>query len=642
MGTQGARVICSGGVWTNLDACPINQNCASADGSCQPIIPQCADAGSGTTYCGNGSPGGYEDEYTVYACGPDQLTATDAGACTGTCADGHCVQAKCGDGRVEQGEQCDDGNTVPLDGCEPNCKNSGVVDIKAANNNTCALLVGGYVICWGDNSANQLGLGHQKSETNFPPYALTNSAGGPAGPINLGGAAMAITMGDTHVCALMQDNSVQCWGDNTSGQLGRGNASTVEYATATPNNIGRALDGGVTAIAAGGGTTCAVLTSGSVTCWGDNSSGQVGIGTTATPLPNPGSSQLVNLGGAAAIGVAVGEDTVCANLNTNSIKCWGYNGDGELGIAGSASSVNVPSSSVPLSFTPLSVSVADEHACALSSSNYVQCWGYNGDGELGIGSKTNIGTPTNPIASNGSVVLPGAPPGTALAVVAGGTHTCALVNNTTTVSGMVCWGYNQDGELGNGGTTDVGNGAGPSVSSASAISGTALTRTAWHSGSITRVPCERRQRSLLGRKQLFAAWVEHLVNNPRPSAVVVVRQRFDLRTGGSARSSTFDALTRRRRSSSLLGRLNGQGCRLMGTWNQKALSLLLFGYMSTAVVACARVEVDLRAKTGAEGGTGGAGGGSGGSAGAGGASAPGQPHGERRCGRRRKRWRRQQ
>ena len=204
-----------------------------------------------------------------------------------------------------------------------------MVDIKASINNTCALLVGGYVICWGDNTSNQVGLGHTHSEAAFPPYKLTNADGGVAGPISLGGHATAISVGVLHACALLQGGAVQCWGDNQNGELGIGN--TTQYLNATPNTIPRTFDGGVTGISTAGGTTCAVLSSEIVTCWGDNTYGQIGVDSTTSPLPTPGSNQLVSLA-AGAVTVAVGDLSACALLTTGAVECWGDYQYGEVGV----------------------------------------------------------------------------------------------------------------------------------------------------------------------------------------------------------------------------------------------------------------------------------------------------------------------
>ena len=248
-----------------------------------PIIPQCNGQVPGATYCGSGADAGYETEYNLYSCGPDLVTATVSEACPGTCANGACVDAGCGDGRVEGNEQCDDGNHVPLDGCENNCKLSGVLDIKAGQLFTCALLVGGYVRCWGHNQYGELGLGHIRSENGYYPYQLTGPDGGVVVSVDLGGPAAAIAVGDFHACALLQDSSVRCWGDNAYGQLGLGNEDESTAWLHTPAEVGpiSISDAGVgaIAIAAGGVNTCVILQGGSVECWGDYSLGQLGLAT---------------------------------------------------------------------------------------------------------------------------------------------------------------------------------------------------------------------------------------------------------------------------------------------------------------------------------------------------------------------------
>jgi alpha-tubulin suppressor-like RCC1 family protein len=393
----------------------------------------------------------------------------------------------CGDGRVESPEQCDTPGAPPLSGCEWDCKLSGVVDLKASTNNTCALLVGGYVICWGDNTNNQLGLGHTNSEMSIAPYELTNADGGVAGPINLGGHAMAIAVATYHACALMQDGSVQCWGDNSYGQLGL--ANTTLYPNSTPNAIGRVqlLDGGTaTAIAAGGGSTCAVLTSGELTCWGDNSAGELGLGnTTSMSGTSPSTFAPVDLGsGALAESVSVGYLAACAVLRSGAVKCWGGNGFGQAGIGSTTSPVTAPpTASVPLAdATAQMVTAGNGHACALMGGN-IQCWGDNSDGELGTGNATEYGASTGNPASLGTVLLPGIGSPTASAVVAGGGHTCALVSNF----GLVCWGDNADGELGLasdagtlGGTTATRPADLPAVSFAAGVSAFSVTLGDYH------------------------------------------------------------------------------------------------------------------------------------------------------------------
>jgi alpha-tubulin suppressor-like RCC1 family protein len=200
---------------------------------------------------------------------------------------------------------------------------------------------------------------------------------------------------------------------------------------------------GVTAIAIGEFSACAV-TSGAVQCWGFNPDGELGNGTTTgstTPVP------VSNLTGVTAISVAY--QNACALLTGGSIACWGYDGDGELGDGNGATQTN---STIPVAVANIANATAigsgDYHTCAVLTDGTAQCWGFNGDGELGIGSNTGPDTSGFGACSFSPVAVVSLPSG-ATAIAGGSSDTCALTGST-----VECWGNNDMGQLGNGTTTN--------------------------------------------------------------------------------------------------------------------------------------------------------------------------------------------
>ena len=249
------------------------------------------------------------------------------------------------------------------------------------------------------------------------------------------GTATQIATGQSHVCALTPGGGVVCWGLNSSGQLGSGTttfAGTQARVTPTPVT---SLDSGVTAVAAGSGQTCALTDTESVLCWGYNGYGQLGDGTTtsrSTPTPVTGLSS-----GVAAI--AVGGSHICALTTTGGVVCWGSNSYGQLG-DGTTTNRLTPTPVTGLSSGVAAITAGADHTCAVTTGGGVSCWGYNYYGRLGDGTTTNRSTPTEATGLSSGVS----------AVVAGGSHTCAL----TAGGGALCWGYNNSGRLGDGTTTN--------------------------------------------------------------------------------------------------------------------------------------------------------------------------------------------
>jgi alpha-tubulin suppressor-like RCC1 family protein len=289
--------------------------------------------------------------------------------------------------------------------------------VSSGANHTCARMSSGEVACWGAGGRGQLGGGF---------------VGDSSRPVTVVGLsdAIAVSVGGEHSCALTASRVVKCWGLNGDGQLGDGSIANSSLPV-TVSGITTAI-----ALSAGANHTCAVLDSGTlfpggrVRCWGLNSNGQLGDGTT-TPRTTPVETDGITI----AVTVSAGAAHTCvvlANLVGNGgIRCWGLGSDGQLGNDGTVnSSLPVATSGIT---NALSVSAAAQHTCALLSGGNIRCWGAGGAGRLGNGSLATALTPVTVTGIN-----------SATAVSAGAEHTCARLS-----TGQVrCWGDGTDGKLG--------------------------------------------------------------------------------------------------------------------------------------------------------------------------------------------------
>ncbi len=241
----------------------------------------------------------------------------------------------------------------------------------------------------------------------------------------------AIAAGYEHTCVLV-NGGIKCWGSNRYGQLGP-ISITIHPFPVDVNLSG--ISGTVTEITAGAYHTCALI-SGSVWCWGLNSRGQLGNGTTTN---SPAPVQVLGL--ATIQHISAGYDYTCA-MGASSMACWGDNTYGQLGNnAPSTSPVTTPVGVTGLT-TPFQISAGFDHTCALLTDKTVQCWGRNRYGQLGIGAGNITDSPV-PVP----VTLAGLPSGNTVdAVAAGAQHTCLLTNAHT----VYCWGDGSQGQMGNG------------------------------------------------------------------------------------------------------------------------------------------------------------------------------------------------
>jgi alpha-tubulin suppressor-like RCC1 family protein len=242
---------------------------------------------------------------------------------------------------------------------------------------TCALLSDATIACWGGNGFGQLGTS-DTAERNIP-VAITGGA--------LAGKTITqIAVGGGHSCALFSDSTVACWGNNLLGQLGIGNYSDSHIPVAV---TGGALDGKtVTQISAGSQHTCALLSDATIACWGANNDGQLGTGITSRDINVPVAvSEGSNAGHTVTRITASGYHT-CAVLSDGTVSCWGRNEYGQLG-TGDTTNSNTPlavTGGALTGKTVTRVSAGREHTCALLANGTVACWGMSHTGRLGNGS----------------------------------------------------------------------------------------------------------------------------------------------------------------------------------------------------------------------------------------------------------------
>jgi alpha-tubulin suppressor-like RCC1 family protein len=387
--------------------------------------------------------------------GAVQVSAGDGYTCV-VAADG---TARCwgsnDDGQLGDGTTTSRSTSMPVSGF------TGVLQLSSGTSHTCAVLANGTVRCWGYNIDGQLGNDSTSPATS--PVAVSGLSG-----------ATQVAAGTSHTCALLENGTVRCWGLNSNGQVGDG---TGGISWLTPQLVSGLS--GATQIAAGAHHTCAVLSDGTVSCWGRGADGRLGNGSTANAIAPVAVSGLTSV-----TRIAAGDFHTCALLGDGTVRCWGEGAWGQLG-DGSASQRNTPTAVSNLS-NVTQIEAGRRHTCALLGDGTVYCWGDNWFGQLGDGTIAQRNTPVqNPYLSqvtqvsagsantcsrlsNGTVSCSGGlanygSPGfisrtwpnqmdgvaTATQVENGEGHLCVLL-----VGGTVsCWGVNSNGELGDGTTT---------------------------------------------------------------------------------------------------------------------------------------------------------------------------------------------
>jgi alpha-tubulin suppressor-like RCC1 family protein len=260
-----------------------------------------------------------------------------------------------------------------------NSASNPALQVSAGLYTGCAVFHDGTAECWGNVGGN-------------PAAPLLGNSLNAAGsltpvPVSMTNPATAISVGNSSACALMADTTVQCWGSNTQGELGTGSFTgpdTCDTHACSPIPVPVISLKNVTMVSVGGlaDVACAV-SAGTVWCWGSNMYSQLGQPATVTELATP-----VQISGiSTAVAVSVGYSSVCALLTGGTVQCWGNGVDGQMGNGTTSNPQTSPVtvSNITAANPATAISVNDNSACALLQDGTVQCWGYAFNGSLGSG-----------------------------------------------------------------------------------------------------------------------------------------------------------------------------------------------------------------------------------------------------------------
>jgi alpha-tubulin suppressor-like RCC1 family protein len=330
--------------------------------------------------------------------------------------------------------------------------------VAAGSRFTCAIVGGNRTVyCWGSNDYGQ--LGHARDS-------------GSVVPVHMPLPVQQVVAGESHACALLINGAVRCWGSNSGCQIGYGHYRSVGvFPSDLPDTVAGdvPLPALVMQLAAGSFHTCALLSGGSVRCWGLGADGQLGINSESdigcgvggagaasdVALLQPEEAAL----GLRAVALAAGGFHSCALLSNGDVRCWGSGAVGQLGY-GSLANVGdgngvAPriAGSVSLSKKSKFIAAGAAHTCAVLEEGNVTCWGLGSDGTLGYGNEHSVGINSSTLPSAAGSVAFGSVVGGASQLALGAGHTCALLAN----GAVRCWGANNFGQLGYGDFVPVGS-----------------------------------------------------------------------------------------------------------------------------------------------------------------------------------------
>jgi alpha-tubulin suppressor-like RCC1 family protein len=328
--------------------------------------------------------------------------------------------------------------------------NRTVVSMALGFRHSCALLDTGIVKCWGSNNDGQLGLGHTDNVV---------TTGDSLQAVNLGGTVVEIAAGQNHTCARLSTGEVKCWGANTYGQLGIGSTENVGN-TANPVFTSVDLGTGKTAIqiTANGFSSCALLNDHTAKCWGNNTQDQLGqdnnnftgdhtgcIGNKPNQLGDNLPAIRVRTG-TTVNQIVMGSTHACALLDDGGVTCWGSN------ILSSLSYTNRPYMNIGPAYKSVTqIAAYGDNVCEVTPFG-AKCWGGNNASQIGQGSSNFLWKPTVPTDENFPYINYGDNK-VVSKISSGFSHSCALFTDHT----VKCWGENGHGQLGLGHTNNTGD-----------------------------------------------------------------------------------------------------------------------------------------------------------------------------------------
>ena len=298
---------------------------------------------------------------------------------------------------------------------------------SSSGSNICTITSDYRAVCWGANDMGQLGQGN----TNIINAMVNITLLSLEEPVD-------IAVGEHHTCVVTSDGTIECWGQNDFGQLGRGfkcpygsyaNGCNGDFAVTLPGLVTNSSEFGFVQVSVGDTHTCGLLANGTAMCWGSNADGQLGVGNTVdrfvptfTVMPESASFTQIDLGKAHS----------CATNYSGELFCWGRNSFGQLG-DGTINNRMMPTmANLPTGFSVMSVSAGGDHSCVVFNGSQPACWGRNAQGQLGDG--TLLGKLEPRLISN--TAWSGVS-----SITAGEEQTCAV----TLVGEVWCWGQSRVG-----------------------------------------------------------------------------------------------------------------------------------------------------------------------------------------------------